>query len=527
MMRIDLFDKMRLIWSGGAGMRRRLMLYFFSLLAILLAAVFCFLQAAGLLWSVESRTESLLNAYLNEYTAKATEHFDGLAAQSIRFSKNLTALIESELAANDMDFKDLNDNPRTITDLENTAYELAEQALFRAAASGVFFILDVTSNTVIQDAEKHKSGLHIKIGSANSPNRIDPPLYMFRGSAETARKYDIIHHNHWNLEFNTDDYPFYARVKGEAGRDLFQNWYVSPVVDLPLTWDDAAFVAAPIYGARGEFYGVCGFEISKIYYMHSYMLHISEFNNAAMMLALREGDKLRSDTGLESGAYCRQSVSVSEGILITKLRGSLTSYSDGLDRFVGMGRSITLSPLDGADKWEIVVMASESEYNSKLLNQIVLIALLLILVVTVSVLASILLSMRYVQPITEGLALIRNGGGQGRSTIPEINDLLDFLAEQDAERERSGQPPEEASPLVSSYNDFLQKLEILTAAENEIFDLYLQGFTAKQISDIRSCSIATIRFHNRNIYAKLGISSREELMLIARMTQGMGIGSEA
>jgi len=76
---------------------------------------------------------------------------------------------------------------------------------------------------------------------------------------------------------------------------------------------------------------------------------------------------------------------------------------------------------------------------------------------------------------------------------------------------------EEASPLVASYNDFIQRLGALTATEREIFDLHLRGFSAQQISDERRCSLRTVRFHNKNIYSKLGIASRNELMLLAKM----------
>ena len=504
---------------NGVGMRRRLILYFISLLIILLSAVFAFLAAAGLFWSVESETEALLNAYLNEYSARVQSHIDGVAAQSVRLSQNLSVLIDQVLAEQGVAFSSLNDKPQSIADLENAAYGIAEQSLYMAAASGVFFVLDVSANTGIPGAEKSKSGLHIKIDSVNNPNTINPPLYLFRGAADIARLRDIIHHNNWKLEFHTDDYPIFERVSVSAGHDLMHNWYVSPVIDLPLTWDDAAFVAVPMFGADGVFYGVCGFEISKVYFMHAHTLSASEFSNIVGVLALREGDLLRSDTGLESGVFGRQSISVSNSVLTVTPRGALTAYADAIDRFVGVGRTIALSPLDSDDKWEIAVMVSASEYNAKSRNQNMLMLLLLVLVVAVSVLASLLLSIRFVQPITEGLAMIKEGG-KTRSRLPEINDLLDFLAEQDEERDRSGRSAEEASPLIASYKDFMRRLDALTTAEREIFDLYLRGLTAQQIAEARVVSISTVRFHNRNIYAKLGVASRDELMLIARLIQG-------
>ena len=503
----------------GVGMHSRLMIYFIILLTILLVAVFGFLSFFGLFLNVEKKTASILNTYLNEYAASVMEHFDSAAARSIKFSQNLSTWIDNELAANGADFSSMNDNPQAIADLENKAFSLAEQTLLQSDASGVFFILDVTSNTKAQDAKKHKSGLHIKIGNMNTSNPINPMLYLFRGTAETARKNGIIHHNHWDMEFNTDDINFYDRIKQDAGSDLVQNWYASPVIDLPLTWDDAAFVAVPIYGKDGVFYGICGLEISKIYYMHSHMLSASEFRNIAGLLARAEDNDLRTDSGLESGTYGGYSASVTHNILTSEPNGALINYSDGQRRFIGLERSVALSPLDGADKWKIAVMTPESDYNAMTRNQTMMVILLLALVSTISVLAAVLLSKRYVQPITEGLALAKQGGS-GRSKIPEINDLLDFLTDQDAAREQAGQSMEKASPLIASYMSFMRKLDTLTETERDIFDLYMNGLTAQQITTTQHISINTVKFHNKNIYAKLGISSRNELILLGRMIQG-------
>ncbi|MCL2045011.1 MAG: LuxR C-terminal-related transcriptional regulator [Oscillospiraceae bacterium] len=503
-------------------MSSRLILFLIPVLGILLTAVFVFLNITGLIWSVESKTETLLNAYLSDYSLKVKEYFDGVAAQSIRFSRNVSTLIESELEAKGISFSNLNDDPKGIAELENKVYGIAEQSLYGVSASGVFFILDVTANTKIENAELNKSGMHIKIGSVNNPNPINPPLYLFRGAAELAWQHEIIHHNHWKPEFSTKEYDFFDIIKENSDENLVKNWYVSPVIDLPLTWDDAAFVAVPIYGSDGEFFGVCGFEISKVFFMHAHTLSASEFSNISGLLSLREEDKLRSDKGLESGAYGRQSVSVSDSILLAKPKGVLTSYSDGLDNFIGIGEKIQLSPLDGDNKWEITVMVLESEYNAQTRDQRLLIYLLLVLVTAVSVLASILLSIRYVQPITAGLAMIRKGGTE-RTNIPEIDDLLDFLAEQDAMREKKGIKVEESSPVVANYSSFMSSLDTLTSREREVFDCYIEGMTAMEIADQRNISLSTVKFHNRNIYTKLNIGSRAELLLLASMMQNAEI----
>lgn len=66
---------------------------------------------------------------------------------------------------------------------------------------------------------------------------------------------------------------------------------------------------------------------------------------------------------------------------------------------------------------------------------------------------------------------------------------------------------------------FAEKLGTLSRAETAVFELYAKGHGAKEIADILFLSINTIKTHTKRIYAKLGVSSRRELLLYARMME--------
>ena len=53
----------------------------------------------------------------------------------------------------------------------------------------------------------------------------------------------------------------------------------------------------------------------------------------------------------------------------------------------------------------------------------------------------------------------------------------------------------------------------LSAAERVVMDLYIEGHEIAEIPDLAFISMATVRKHNRNIYEKLEVSSRDEIML--------------
>lgn len=56
---------------------------------------------------------------------------------------------------------------------------------------------------------------------------------------------------------------------------------------------------------------------------------------------------------------------------------------------------------------------------------------------------------------------------------------------------------------------------MLTTKEREVFDLYLQGKGVKEIISLLGLQESTVRFHNRNIYSKLGVHSLKQLLRYA------------
>jgi len=72
------------------------------------------------------------------------------------------------------------------------------------------------------------------------------------------------------------------------------------------------------------------------------------------------------------------------------------------------------------------------------------------------------------------------------------------------------------------FREFSRKLETLSRAEKQVFNLYVQGYDAKEITEILCLSINTIKTHNKRIYYKLGVSSRKELMVYLRKMREKG-----
>ena len=85
--------------------------------------------------------------------------------------------------------------------------------------------------------------------------------------------------------------------------------------------------------------------------------------------------------------------------------------------------------------------------------------------------------------------------------------------------EETQEAPEES--LMSGDKDlekinlFVDGIASLTAKERNIFNLYLDGKSTRDILSEMNIKENTLKYHNKNIYSKLGVSSRKQLLALA------------
>lgn len=80
------------------------------------------------------------------------------------------------------------------------------------------------------------------------------------------------------------------------------------------------------------------------------------------------------------------------------------------------------------------------------------------------------------------------------------------------------QGPEQKLPLTCLKAEeaiqFETALDTLTKTERVIFDYYTQNVSTKEIMSVMNIKENTLKFHNKNIYGKFGVSSRKQLMML-------------
>jgi len=97
---------------------------------------------------------------------------------------------------------------------------------------------------------------------------------------------------------------------------------------------------------------------------------------------------------------------------------------------------------------------------------------------------------------------------QDASECPENDLILPSLNEHPSSSSEQGLD-ESLNDRIEFYQDGLRNL---TPTEKLVYDFYISGKTTKEIIASLNIKENTLKFHNKNIYGKLGVSSRKQLL---------------
>ena len=76
--------------------------------------------------------------------------------------------------------------------------------------------------------------------------------------------------------------------------------------------------------------------------------------------------------------------------------------------------------------------------------------------------------------------------------------------------------------VPDAFQTFLEGIPNLTKTERRIFDGYVAGLRSREIVEQLDIKDSTLRFHNKNIYEKLGVSSLKQLQQFAAILNSGG-----
>ena len=84
---------------------------------------------------------------------------------------------------------------------------------------------------------------------------------------------------------------------------------------------------------------------------------------------------------------------------------------------------------------------------------------------------------------------------------------------------QTGAMPESTEEEQEKIAAFQAGLSQLTPKERELYGCYIDGLTTDIIMEKLAIKENTLKFHNKNLYSKLGVSSRKQLMEIHKAIQ--------
>ena len=514
---------------NGTPMILRLFLFLIVLVLTIFLGVIAILFITGTFTAGMSESQRMFENELLHVSQDISNQYGELSIQAIEFSKELSRSIENKTNKLGIPVSDLHEHPEILERVISGELDRTLFCLQRSKSSGVFFILNATINPALDKAKNSRAGLYIKNMEPNIISSSSPTIIILRGIPSISRNNSLSLHAQWTMEFDVSDAPYYHRPMNAANVNrnlpLSRLYYWAPKLTLPNTSEEVMLCSVPLIDSQGNVFGVCGIEISTMLFKLTHMPNNSIYSRLFCVLSPTTEETIKLQQSMFAGGYSARIMSKGNDTLkISDTRRSFYSYNNQDSSFLGIHTPANLYPKGSAfydEQWATAIMVPEDDLVSSITKlNLLLIGLLMILII-LGIIASYVLSQRFLKPITEGLNMIKSTdlSAAPRTKIAEIDDLISFLATHNEELLEKAR---QENLSLTILDEFLENIKSLSPAERSVFDLYAKDHNAKEIAEILCLSINTIKTHSKRIYTKLDITSREELLLYVQMLNEIG-----
>ena len=499
--------------NRGISLERRLFLYWLIMVLAVMAAIFVVLIVAGVFSNDARKLGGTLSVQQKNTTMTFNKLIDTLNAQNLALSEQITREVADILETEERTFKDLDNNPELITRIEERMCFYLQTIVRSRSCSGAYFILDATTNTEAPGADRSRMGLYLRSGNVGTDGMANQYITFFRGVADVARKENIQMQNRWNLEFDIDNVPGYEILMGFDGRRILDCCYLSNRVTLSGTWEQVVLLSVPVV-LEGKVRGVCGVELSELFFNLVFPAVESSYGNMVTVVAPIADKRLLLDgaiSGKTDGTYF-----TTDGTLLIKNGEHYNTYSDGSRTYFG-NHIVIPKAVDGRSDLTLVTLVPEISYQSSVAKNRTFWLCGGLGFLVLMLLAAMFLTRRFMLPIQKQIRALKDQKEpqeKSNSGIIEIDELLAYMyARQAKPDEESKMPP----GMEELFFDFARRVETLTPMERTVLQYYINGFSVNEIAEKEFISLSTVRKHNSNINRKLGVSTREELLLYIDM----------
>ena len=511
-------------------LRLKLFLLLTLLIISILFSVIVILLITGTFTAGLRETEKDMTAELNHFTNDIGEQFGQFSAHTVEFSKDLSKDIEEELRLQGLTPAELQDHPELLETLIAGEYDRSLFAMQKANGSGVFFILNATVNPSLEKASDSRSGLYIKNMEPNILNAASEYILILRGFPSVGRQNDVTLHSQWRMEFDIADAAYFQApimAAQETNLPLSRLYYWSDAITLPGTTEQIMLCAAPLIDSEGKVFGVCGFEVSSMLFKLSHMPEKDISQRSICILAPGSDQELFISQALISGGYSIRSFKEQNQVLTIREDEPFNSYRQQNGAlYSGFHQTISLYPKGSAfenEKWTAALIIPDNDISASVVSLNLKLLALFFGLLVIGIAIAYFLSRKFLLPLARGVEIIKSNDYISRTNVAEIDDLIEFLSAAQANRESKNRKVNHQDSLPESvFDEFVRNTKHLSPAERAVFNLYVEGYTAKEITKILCLSINTIKTHNKRIYMKLNVASREELLVYVNILKESG-----
>lgn len=536
----------------GTTLQRRLILFFMSATA---ALILCFTLLL-MIFGINGREETaLLNYFDTELTgisAAISDDFDHLSVEGINLAESISRRSDEFFRANGISAEELQAHPEMLPPLLNEhARELINMTGYRSCG-GAFVLLDATVNPEGENAEYSRAGIFIKKTQPTSTRAVGVKLHWLRGPADIARDNGIQVLGQWRMEFDTRGQEFFHEAMETARSNpllpVSRLYYWTGRVTLRDNSEAGFLLCVPLRSADGTVFGLCGIEVSDRMFKSLYSPTTGRYENAFAVAAPATDGSLLTSNGIIADNYYLTGKRMEHDLDFAGTEKGFFLFESAERVYWGRMKSLKLYPSDSPyeeQQWSAAVLMGENGLKAAAAGDSRYLVLIVAGLLIVSIVASILISRHYLKSVMAAFNSVRSSAYHESDPAPylEINDFLEFLAQKDRENEEKIQELNrrhehaqseadkaqiELSRIAErkmkeidpeSFSMFLEHLKTLTRKEREVFDLYLEGRSAKEIVELMGFTDNALKFHNKNLYSKLEVTSRKELLLYAALME--------
>ncbi len=521
----------------GTTLHRRLLLFFILVSVSLILAFTLLMSIFGITGKEDKLIQNHLTTELSVISDKIDDDFGRFSLGGISIAEDITDKSDDFFKEHGISANELAEHPEFIETLLSEHMATLINTVNNRICGGVFIMLDAS---VTDTSPYAKAGVFLKKTQPTATDSLGVQVHYLRGPSNLARENGIMLLGQWKMEFDTEGQNFFEKVIMTARNNpelpLSRLYYWTGRTVLKDNSESGFLLCVPLRSEDGCVFGLFGIEVSDRLFKSLYTPEGGTYENIFTLMAPNCETGLCTSEGIIAGNHYLTGKHWSKNLALKGTHDGFMHYSDGDETYGGKRESLHLYPSDSPyreEGWSVAVLMPKDILHSAVTGNIKYFIYIIIVLLIISIAGSYFISHRYLRPVNAALHSIKNMPHEERSATPysEINDLFEFLAEQSRKHEQAvGQLHNEKSELEAQlaserlakadpddFELFMDNLKTLTTKERTIFELYLEGKKTQEIMELTGINQNTLKYHNKNIYSKLGISSRKQLLEFANL----------